>query len=65
MKKILLLVVLTVALFSSIGLAGSWTLAPDGTYVGGNRWSLAPDGTYVGGKSWALAPDGTYVGSGD
>ena len=37
------------------------TLAPDGTYVGGESAELAPDGTYVGGKP-ELAPDGSYVG---
>jgi len=38
------------------------TLAPDGTYVGGNTATLTPDGTYVGGRTSSLAPDGTYVG---
>ena len=37
------------------------TLAPDGTYVGGDSAELAPDGTYAGGTP-ELTPDGTYVG---
>ena len=41
---------------------GTHTLAPDGTYVAGNRATLAPDGTYVGGTQAVLTPDGTYVG---
>jgi hypothetical protein len=38
------------------------TLAPNGTYVGGNQATLAPNGSYVGGSSYTLAPNGTYVG---
>ncbi len=29
--------------------AQNYTLAPDGSYVGGNTSTLAPDGSYVGG----------------
>ena len=29
--------------------AQNYTLAPDGTYVGGSNYTLTPDGTYVGG----------------
>lgn len=64
MKK-LLLAVLTVALFSSIGLAGDYTMAPDGTYVGGDSYTMAPVGTYVGGEDYTMTPDGGYVGTED
>ncbi len=50
MKKLLLLAVLAVALFSSIGLAGDYTMTPDGGYVGGNDYTMTPDGGYVGGN---------------
>ena len=39
-----------------------YTLAPDGSYVGGDSFSLTPDGSYVGGDSFSLTPDGSYVG---
>lgn len=65
MKKLLLLAVLTVALFSSIGLAGDYTMAPDGTYVGGDSYTMAPVGTYVGGEDYTMTPDGGYVGTED
>ena len=45
---------------AALVLAGTLTLAPDGTYVNGVP-TLAPDGTYVVGVP-TLAPDGTYVG---
>jgi len=28
--------------------AFSWTIAPDGNYVGGNSWEMTPNGGYVG-----------------
>jgi hypothetical protein len=43
-------------------IASEYTMAPDGSYVGGDTWLMAPDGTYVGGETWTMAPDGTYVG---
>lgn len=65
MKKLLLLAVLTVALFSSIGLAGDYTMASDGTYVSGDSYTMVPDGTYVGGDDYTMTPDGSYVGADD
>ena len=58
MKKLLFVAVLFLSPYSHISFAQ--TLAPDGTYVGGEP-RLAPDGTYVAGQP-RLAPDGTYVG---
>ena len=31
--------------------AQNYTLAPDGSYVGGDSYSLTPSGSYVGGDS--------------
>jgi len=59
MKKI---IVSAVLVMSTMVYADGYTLAPDGSYVGGNSSSLAPDGSYVGGSSSQLAPDGTYIG---
>lgn len=56
--------ILAVILFTQAFVAQSFTLALDGTYVGGDRAVLAPDGTYVGGSNPNLTPDGNYVGSG-
>jgi len=33
---------------TGVVIAGGYTLAPDGSYVGGNRAILTPNGTYVG-----------------
>ena len=66
MKKLLLLAVLTVALFSSTGWGGdSVRMAPDGSYVSGDSVRMAPDGSYVSGGSVRMAPDGSYVGVDD
>jgi len=43
----------------------SYTMTPDGNYVGGSRYSMTPDGNYVGGSRSTLAPDGSYVGGTD
>ena len=49
MKKLLSMAVLSVALFSTIGFAGDYTMAPDGTYVSGDDYTMTPDGGYVSG----------------
>ncbi len=41
-----------------------YTMAPDGSYVGGSTYTMAPDGSYVGGTGYSLAPNGKYIGNG-
>ncbi len=57
----------TITLFFALALplvsyAGSYTMCPDGSYVGSDTCSMTPDGSYVGGKSSTMTPDGSYVG---
>lgn len=56
-------VFLTVLILVGILMADGYTLAPDGSYVGGSTSTLAPDGSYVGGSKAILAPDGSYLGN--
>ena len=58
--KSLILVLLVTITYSQ-----DYTIAPDGTYVAGDKWTIAPDGTYVGGDEWVITPDGSYVGKDD
>lgn len=44
----------------SIVLALSLTTLPHTVFAGG--FTMAPDGSYVGGYSYQMAPDGSYVG---
>lgn len=53
---------LIASLFLAPQVAVSWTITPDGNYVGGNSWTMTPDGNYVGGNSWEMTPNGGYVG---
>lgn len=45
MKKI---IVSAVLVMSTMVYADGYTMAPDGSYVGGSSSQLAPDGTYIG-----------------
>ena len=62
MKKKILTTLVVILSMSNGLFAGEYTLAPDGTYVGGSTFNMAPDGSFVGGSGSTLAPDGTYVG---
>ena len=60
MKKAILLLMVAVGLF-----AGGYTMAPDGTYVGGSSYHMAPNGQYVSGSASGgntYTPNGTVVG---
>jgi hypothetical protein len=58
MRKVIVLIIF----LTGFAFGGGYTLAPDGSYVSGNKATLAPDGSYVGGNRAVLAPDGRYVG---
>ncbi|MDV2502959.1 MAG: hypothetical protein RX318_03285 [bacterium] len=63
MKFKVLIIALFIALAMPLtGYAGSYTMCPDGSYVGGGTCTMTPDGSYVGGKSYTMTPDGNYVG---
>ena len=60
----------TITLFFALAMPlvsypGSYTICPDGSYVGGDTCSITPDGSYVGGKSYTMTSDGNYVGRGE
>ena len=62
MRSIKIAITLITLAFATTAIAGDYTMAPDGSYVGGNSNNMAPDGSYVGGNSNNMAPDGSYVG---
>jgi hypothetical protein len=57
-----LIIFITSVFLTFPAFAGDYTMAPDGSYVGGDSYTMAPDGSYVGGDSATMAPDGSYVG---
>ncbi len=59
------LLIVLAALLSTAAIADDYTMAPDGSYVGGDEYTMTPDGTYVGGDHYTMTPDGTYVGGDD
>ncbi len=59
-KKTILLVLLGLALVTSLK---AYTIAPDGSYVGGDTFTITPDGSYVSGEQFEITPDGSYVSS--
>ena len=42
--------------------ASDYTIAPDGTYVSGNKPIITPKGNYVGGDRFQITPNGNYIG---
>lgn len=56
MTKLICSTILSLALFQMV-------LAPDGTYVAGDKWQLTPTGTFISdyGRGWQLAPTGQIL----
>ena len=63
MSKIIKMTIATIILSVSC-FAASYTMTPNGSYVGGGTYTMAPDGSYVGGTGYTMTPNGTYVGNG-
>jgi len=61
MKKIAVIITITLALFATS--ASAFTMTPDGNYVAGDSFTMTPDGNYVGGSGFEMTPDGSYVGT--
>ena len=64
MKKIFCTCFILSLPFYSISYAQS-TMAPDGSYVGGDSFTMAPDGSYVGGDSYSSTPYGSSESTND
>jgi hypothetical protein len=63
MLKIMRFAIITIGLSVSC-FASSYTMTPNGSYVGGSSYTMAPDGSYVSGSSYTMTPNGQYVGNG-